>query len=101
MSSALAPVTKHSVGAPPPEAATPERIPPLVFTSANLRIWGKKSVLTLVDQGFTSGAGFGVNVLLARWVSAEIYGAFAVAFAGFLFVSGFQNVLSLEPLSVF
>jgi O-antigen/teichoic acid export membrane protein len=49
----------------------------------------------------TSGAGFGVNLLFARWLPAEIYGTFAVAFAGFLFISGFHNVLLLEPLSVF
>jgi O-antigen/teichoic acid export membrane protein len=53
-----------------------------------------------MDQGLTSGAGFAVNLLLARWMAPEVYGAFAVAFAGFLFVSGFHNVLLLEPMSV-
>jgi O-antigen/teichoic acid export membrane protein len=56
--------------------------------------------MSLVDQGLTSGAGFAVNLLLARWISVDVYGAFAVAFAGFLFVSGFHNVLLLEPFSV-
>ena len=73
----------------------------VVITSAKLRVWGARSALSLIDQGFTSGAAFGVNIFLARWVSADKYGAFAVAFAGFLFVSGFQNVLLLEPISVF
>lgn len=82
-----------------PSAAV--RQPVIAFTSANLRVWGKKSALSLVDQGLTSAAGFGVNVFLARLVPAEAYGAFAVAFAGFLFISGFHNVLLLEPLSVF
>ena len=63
-------------------------------------MWGVRSALSLVDQGLTSGAGFGVNLLLARWMPADVYGAFAVAFAGFLFVSGFHNVLLLEPMSV-
>ena len=66
-----------------------------------LRGWGILSVLSLTDQSLTSGAGFGVNLLLARWMPAELYGAFATAFACFLFVSGFHNVLLLEPMSVF
>ncbi len=72
----------------------------VVITRGRLRTWGWLSALSLVDQGLASGAGFGVNLLLARWMVPEVYGAFAVAFAGFLFVSGFQNVLLLEPMSV-
>jgi O-antigen/teichoic acid export membrane protein len=70
------------------------------ITRGRLRTWGRLSVLSLVDQGLASGAGLGVNLLLARWMSADAYGAFAVAFAGFLFVAGFYNVLLLEPMSV-
>jgi O-antigen/teichoic acid export membrane protein len=73
----------------------------IVLTRESLQAWGVRSALSLLDQGLTSGAGFAVNLLLARWLPAEIYGAFAVAFAGFLFISGFHNVLLLEPLSVF
>lgn len=65
-----------------------------------MRRWGARSALSLIDQGLISVAGFGLNVFLARWLHAEAYGAFAVAFAGFLFVSGFHNVLLLEPLTV-
>lgn len=65
-----------------------------------LWVWAIRSGLSVGDQGFTSGSGFLLNVLLARWLSAEAYGAFAVAFAGFLFVAGFHNVLLLEPMSV-
>jgi O-antigen/teichoic acid export membrane protein len=72
----------------------------IVLTRRGLRHWGRKSAISLLDQGFTSAASFGLNVLLARWMAAEDYGAFAVAFAGCLFVSGFHNVLLLEPLSV-
>ena len=80
--------------------AVAERAMGLLLTSAKLRVWGWRSAMSLVDQGLTSGAGFAVNLLLARWMASEVYGAFAVAFAGFLFVSGFHNVLLLEPLSV-
>jgi O-antigen/teichoic acid export membrane protein len=70
------------------------------FIRSRVSFWGIRSGLSLLDQGLTSGAGFVVNILLARWMPAEGYGAFAVAFAAYLFVSGFQNVLLLEPLSV-
>jgi O-antigen/teichoic acid export membrane protein len=80
--------------------AVAERAVGLLLTPAKLRVWGWRSAMSLVDQGLTSGAGFAVNLLLARWMSPEEYGAFAVAFAGFLFVSGFHNVLLLEPMSV-
>jgi O-antigen/teichoic acid export membrane protein len=42
-----------------------------------------------------------VNVLLARWLAPEQYGAYTVAFSILLFVSGFHNALVLEPMSVF
>ena len=70
------------------------------LTLATLRVWGMKSTLSLLDQGLTAGAGFGVNLVLARWMVPEVYGAFAVAFAGFVFVSSFYSVLLLEPMSV-
>ena len=68
--------------------------------AARIRRWGLKSALSVVDQGLTAAVGFGVNFVLARWLPAPIYGAFAVAFAVYLFISGFHNVLLLEPLSV-
>jgi O-antigen/teichoic acid export membrane protein len=80
--------------------ARPGDMSGLRLTRAGLRFWGLKSAVTLVDQGLVSLAGFGVNLMLARWLAPDLYGAFAVVFAGFLFVSGFHNVLVLEPLSV-
>jgi hypothetical protein len=76
------------------------RPPSLSFAPARLRAWGLESTLSFVDQGLMSVAGFGVNLLLARWLAPDLYGAFTVVFAAFLFVSGFHNVLLLEPLSV-
>ena len=70
------------------------------ISSEWVRRWGVSSGLSIVDQGLTSGGSFLINLLLARWLNNEIYGAFAVAFATFLFFSGFHNVLVLEPLSV-
>jgi O-antigen/teichoic acid export membrane protein len=68
--------------------------------SRRLRTWGMKSAWSLVDQGLAALTGFSVTFLLARWLTAEIYGAYAIAFAGYLFVSGLHNVVVLEPMSV-
>jgi O-antigen/teichoic acid export membrane protein len=91
-------------GVPEAEAARPspstETSAPLRLTADRFRAWGLKSALALVDQGIFSGAGFLVNLLLARWLAPASYGAFAVAFAAFLFIAGFHNVLLLEPLTV-
>jgi O-antigen/teichoic acid export membrane protein len=71
---------------------------PLVH--GNLRVWCAKSAYSLVDQGLTSLTGFCVNFLLARWMPAEVYGAYAIAFAAYLFVCGFHNIIILEPMTV-
>lgn len=82
------------------QAATGESAAGFVLTPARLRVWGMRSALSLVDQGLTSGSSFLLNVLLARWLPQEAYGAFAVSFAGFLFLSGFHNVIFVEPMTV-
>jgi O-antigen/teichoic acid export membrane protein len=74
---------------------------PLQFTAERMRVWGARAAFSLADQGLFSGAGLLVNLLLARWLAPESYGAFAVAFAAFLFTYGFHNALLLEPMSVF
>jgi len=96
MPSSIVDGTMDGIGRP----AAGNRVPKLSLSPERLRVWGLRSALALFDQGFTSATGFGVNYLLARWLQAEIYGAFAVSFAGFLFVAGFHNVILLEPLSV-
>ncbi len=65
-----------------------------------MREWRLKSAQALLDQGLTSAAGFLLNVLLARSLAPETYGAFAAAFSVFLIVAGFHNVLILEPATV-
>src|SRR5262249_8425156 len=72
----------------------------LQISRQRLWLWGTRSFLSLSDQGLTSGSTFLLNVLLARWLSPEAYGAFAVSFAGFLFLSGFHNVIFVEPMTV-
>jgi O-antigen/teichoic acid export membrane protein len=70
------------------------------FAPGRLRALGVKSVWSLVDQGLAALTGFCLTFLLARWLAPEIYGAYAIAFAAYLFVSGLHNVVVLEPMSV-
>ena len=63
--------------------------------------WAMKGGLALLDQGIFAGSNFVISILLARWLSAEQYGTFAVAFAVFLFLVNFHQALLLEPMLVF
>jgi O-antigen/teichoic acid export membrane protein len=72
----------------------------LEITQDRLWFWGLRSGLSLLDQGLFSGSSFLLNIFLARWLSKEAYGAFAVCFAGMLFLTGFHNVLLIEPMTV-
>ena len=63
--------------------------------------WVGKGSLAILDQGLISGSNFLIGILLARWLAPEAYGAYALAFSVFLFLSGFHNALLLEPMSVF
>ena len=55
----------------------------------------------VLDQALFALANFGLNVLLARWLSAAEYGAFSVVFAGFLLVGALHTALLSEPMLVF
>jgi O-antigen/teichoic acid export membrane protein len=63
--------------------------------------WAMKGGLALLDQGIFAGSNFVISILLARWLSAEQYGMYAVAFAVFLFLLNFEQALLLEPMLVF
>ena len=63
--------------------------------------WAMKGGLALLDQGVFAGSNFAMSILLARWLPAEQYGAYAVAFAVFLFLLNFHQALLLEPMLVF
>ena len=62
--------------------------------------WRTPLLLSVFDQGLVSGANFGLNVVLARWVSPAEYGVFAITFSLFLLVSGLHVALILEPMNV-
>lgn len=66
---------------------------------ARLKTWSLRGAAAILDQGLFSSTNFIINILLARWLDIESYGAFAVAFAVLLFFAGFHSALILEPLS--
>lgn len=68
---------------------------------ARARTWSPKGALALVDQGLISGANFVVGIVLARHLAADQYGAYALAFQVYLFLSVAYSALVLEPFSVF
>src|ERR1700722_17372830 len=65
------------------------------------RSWLQESSLALLDQVFISGSNFLLAILLARWMSVEQYGAYALSFSLFVLFSFIQQGLFLEPMSVF
>jgi len=63
--------------------------------------WIGRGVWAIADQGLFALANVLLNVLLARWLTADEYGAFAVAYSCFLFIGAFHTALLTEPLLVF
>lgn len=64
-----------------------------------IKQFGQLSV-SVIDQGLYSVNNFLINILLARVILPTAYGEYSVAFSIFLFISGFQNALITEPMSV-
>src|SRR3970040_214817 len=67
----------------------------------NVVLWIPPGGLNLIGQAAVSLTTFLASVLLARWMGPEAFGAYAVAFSALLLVSGLQNGMILEPMSVF
>src|SRR5580704_13776073 len=65
------------------------------------RKWLFKGVIAVMDQGLISGSNFLLGILLARWLGADQYGAYALAFSMFILVSFVHQSLLLEPMTVF
>ncbi|WP_420457140.1 lipopolysaccharide biosynthesis protein [Rubrivirga sp.] len=63
--------------------------------------WLRQGTWSVLDQALFAGANFLVNVLLARWLAPEAYGAFTVAFVVFLLAGTVHNGLLVEPMLVF
>jgi O-antigen/teichoic acid export membrane protein len=60
-----------------------------------------KGTLAIADQALISGSNFLIGILLARWMGADQYGAYAIAFSVFVLLSLVYQSLVLEPMGVF
>ena len=63
--------------------------------------WLHKGFWAVADQGLFAGSNFLLNILLARWLSQEGYGAFTVIFSTFLLAGQVHTALLTEPMMVF
>ena len=84
---------------PPPTKALPVSL--MRIGKKRLISWALKGGLALLDQGLFAGSNFVASILLARWLSPQEYGAYAVAFAVFLLLLVPYQALVLEPMLVF
>lgn len=67
----------------------------------NLFRWLGKGFWAIMDKGLYGASNFILNVLLARWISEQAYGAFTVAFSVFILLLAFYIALFTEPMLVF
>lgn len=63
--------------------------------------WFRKGSWAVADQGLFAVSNFALNVLMARWLTPQDYGAFSVAFTIFLLIGMFHTVVLTEPMLVF
>ena len=63
--------------------------------------WGGRAICAVLDQACFAGSGFVVNILLARWLTSEAFGSFAVAYSTFFFLGTLYTQLLTAPMLVF
>src|SRR5689334_9161376 len=83
-------IRQHQGAAPPPGTVPGQVLP-----------WLGRGAAAFVDQLLTSGSNFLGSVLLARWLSASEYGAYALAFSVFLLLSSIHGSFVIDPMPVF
>jgi len=91
------------------EASYPNRVVPVAEgwpeergnKRSRLVRWVTTSGLALMDQGFISGSNFMIGIVLARWLTPDAYGSYALAFSVLLLLLLVYQSLLLEPMTVF
>jgi O-antigen/teichoic acid export membrane protein len=70
------------------------------LSTERIKHWGLKGGMAILDQGIFSGSNFLLNILLARWLFPEDYGAYAIGFS--VLVLFLQLLISyiFEPMGV-
>ncbi|MBA2479533.1 MAG: oligosaccharide flippase family protein [Planctomycetes bacterium] len=61
----------------------------------------RKGGLSVLDQGLFAGANFVINILLARWLAPNDFGAFTLSYSIFLFLGAFYLAAFMEPFLIF
>src|SRR5690349_15415299 len=74
---------------------------PRARAAAQALTWVARSAAAFVDQLLTSGSNFLGSILLARWLGASQYGAYALAFSVFLLLSSVYGSLVIDPMPIF
>jgi len=69
-------------------------------SAGSTRRWFFKGGMAILDQGIFSGANFVLNVVLARWLVPEQYGAYAIGFSVLIFFLQFLFSFILDPMAV-
>ena len=67
----------------------------------NWATWGGRSFWAVSDQALFALSNFALNILLARWLAPEEYGAFAVAYTLFLLLGTIHTGILTEPMQIF
>jgi O-antigen/teichoic acid export membrane protein len=71
-----------------------------IASQPGLRRWSSRGLTAILDQGLFATANFSLNILLARWMEPEAYGAFVVAYSIFLLFAVVHTELLEAPLAV-
>jgi O-antigen/teichoic acid export membrane protein len=73
--------------------------PPILQSLSWARL--NQIAFSIADQAFSVGGMFIANVALARTVSKEEYGMFALVYSGYIFLNGLHNAAILETYTVY
>lgn len=64
-----------------------------------IRYWAGRGSIAFIDQALTSGTNFALSILLARYLGAPEYGAYAVTYAIFLLIANlYQGALMIPSM---
>jgi O-antigen/teichoic acid export membrane protein len=72
----------------------------ITLSVERIKHWGLQGGMAILDQGLFSGSNFILNILLARWLLPEDYGAYAIGFAVSIFFLQLLMSYILEPMGV-
>lgn len=63
--------------------------------------WIRKGAWAVLDQALFALSNFALNIMLARWLPLEDFGAFSVSLAFFLFASRVHESFYVQPMLIF